>query len=62
MHNYITNNYPQANYDPYDLIEDYNRFIVGFRGTDASGVLHFIVVTQLQNQACDFTCMGFSSP
>jgi hypothetical protein len=65
MHNYIVANFPADSYGTYDLIEDNKRFIIGFRGTDyggEGGVLHFIVVTQEQNNACDFTCMGFSSP
>jgi hypothetical protein len=64
MHNYIIENYPQASYEPFQLIVDNNRFIVGFRGTDyggTGGILHFIIVTQQQNDACNFACMGFSS-
>lgn len=62
---YIRENYPSSSYQPYSLMVDNNKFIVGFRGTEESGVLDFVVVTKQQNDDCYSktpNCMGFSLP
>jgi hypothetical protein len=71
--NYIQENYPSADYLPYALMVDGNKFIVGFRGREDDpttpetneGILDFVVVTGSQNAACYSTtpnCMGFPLP